>query len=53
MKPADSKELKKIVELATKRNQGIFDSRSEYPTDGTIYCGDVEGDIPEGNIIKF
>ena len=42
MKPVDSKQLKEIIELATRRKQEILNSESVYSTDGTVYYVDAE-----------
>lgn len=42
MKPASHEQLSEVIALATKRKNEILNSKSEYPTDGTIYYVDIE-----------
>lgn len=42
MKPVNSEQLKEVLALATKRKNEILGSKSEYPTDGTVYYVDCE-----------
>lgn len=42
LKTATTKELNEVLALATKRKNEILNSKSEYPTDGTVYYVDCE-----------
>ena len=42
LKTATKQELAEVLELAAKRKNEILNSKSEYPTDGTVYYVDIE-----------